>query len=214
MYVARYMSTEVTTVRPETSIPEARALLSRSHFRHLPVIDDTDRLAGMVTDRDLRSAYPSSIMDPREHATAMQQLQETSVSSIMTTRLHTLTLESTLDDALLLLDREKIGGLPVLDREGKVAGFFSIRDLTRAYSQLFGIGEPGSALIAVTDDGNPRPLTRIVRLLEERDIHFNRLVRSQAPDTGEKIIYIRVQTYNISTVHQALQQAGFEWYNQ
>jgi acetoin utilization protein AcuB len=79
----------------------------------------------------------------------------------------------------------------------------------RAYAQLFGIGEPGSSLVVVADDGQPRPLTRIVRVLEEMDVHFNRVIRSQESDSTTKIIYIRVQTYNISAVHRALEQAGF-----
>jgi acetoin utilization protein AcuB len=67
-----------------------------------------------------------------------------------------LTPESTLDDALLLFDRDRMGALPVLD-DGRVVGIFSSRDLLAAYKELFGVGEKGSVLLAIEDDGHGRP---------------------------------------------------------
>ena len=62
MYIARHMTTPAVTVSPDALLPEVRTIMNSRHFRHLPVVDEQQRLIGMITDRDQRSSYPSSIM--------------------------------------------------------------------------------------------------------------------------------------------------------
>lgn len=211
MFIARYMTTPPRTIAQEMTIPEARGLLQANSFRHLPVVDEDGRLIGMITDRDLRSAYPSSVLASDTIKACLAELEKTPVGTIMSRTFFTVTPCSTLDDALLLLDRERVGALPVVDESGKVVGIFSIRDLTKAYRKLFGLGDRGSAMIVVEDDGNPKPLTRICRVLEEHDIRFTRLIRKdKESDDDTATIYLRVNTYNLSSVRNALKEAGFK----
>lgn len=211
MYIARYMKKEPVTVRPETTIAEVKEILAAKHFRHLPVVDENGLLLGMVTDRDVRSAYPSSVATGRQHREEVLKIGHSPVCEIMSWDVVYLSPAATLDDALILLDRQKVGALPVVDEERKVIGIFSIRDLIRAYTIIFGLGERGSALVSVQDDGKPRPLTRIVHVLEEHGIHFSRVVRkrAEAHPADPAIITIRVNTMNLRAVHQALEEAGF-----
>jgi acetoin utilization protein AcuB len=211
MYIATYMSKSPLTVRPETAIAEVKAIMGRKQFRHLPVVDENGRLLGMVTDRDIRSAYPSSVATDIQKKEEMLKINQSPVCEIMTWDVVYLAPYATLDDALILLDRQKVGALPVVDDTRTVVGIFSIRDLIRAYTDLFGLGERGSALVSVKDDGKPRPLTRIVQVLEEHDIHFSRVVRKKAEYHGAEpqSISIRVNTMNLRAVHQALEEAGF-----
>ncbi|MEJ2033952.1 MAG: CBS domain-containing protein [Deltaproteobacteria bacterium] len=207
MYVALHMSTPAITIREDVPLQEVREILQARNFRHLPVVDGDDKLMGMVTDRDLRSAYPSTILDEPESNAELSRAALTPVRAIMSTKLVTLSPTSTLDDALFLLDRERVGAVPVLDDQHCVVGIFSIRDLIKAYRRLFGLGERGSALIAIENDNKPRLLTRIVEVLEEHAIPFTRLVQSEEP--GEAgILYLRVNTFNLRAVHNALQEAG------
>lgn len=210
MYIANYMKKPVT-VRAETTIAEVKETMATRHFRHLPVVDDNGRLLGMVTDRDVRSAYPSSVATGKQNKDEVLKISQSPVCEIMTWDVVFLAPYATLDDALILLDRQKVGALPVVDDGRKVVGIFSVHDLIRAYTTLFGLGERGSALVGVKADGKPRPLTRIVHVLEEHNIHFNRVVRkkSDAPGVNGETITIRVNTMNLRAVHQALEEAGF-----
>mgnify|MGYP001125084272 CR=1 FL=1 len=210
MYVALHMSSPALTVEQGLPIKEVRELLRSRNFRHLPVVDRENRLVGMVTDRDLRSAYPSSILGEVESRAELDRMARTPVSAIMSTSLVTLSPTSTLDDALYFLDREKVGAIPVVDENACVIGIFSIRDLIKAYKRLFGLGERGSALIAVEDDHKPRLLSRLVQVLEEHNVPFSRLVRTESGQgsVAPGIIYLRVNTFNVRAVHAALQSAG------
>jgi len=211
MYIAHYMTKSPLTVRPETTIGEAKAILETKHFRHLPVVGDNDRLLGMITDRDIRSAYPSCVDTGRSHKDEFLKISQSPVCEIMSFDVVYLSSFATIDDALILLDRQRVGALPVVDDNHKVIGIFSVRDLIKAYTVLFGLGERGSALVGVKDDGKPRPLTRIVHTLEEHDIHFSRVVRSKGilPGRQPQTISVRVNTMNLRAVHQALEEAGF-----
>ena len=136
MFVTSFMSKTVTTVTPDVLLSQVKDLLSKGNFRHLPVIDDSGKLTGILTDRDLRSAYPSALMEENERIDYLKRFKEMRVEEIMTEATARLTLKSTLDDALLLFDRSKVGALPVVDDEQKVVGLLSIRDLLAAYKQL------------------------------------------------------------------------------
>jgi acetoin utilization protein AcuB len=208
MYIARHMTTPAVTVSPDALLPEVRNIMNSRHFRHLPVVDEQQRLIGMITDRDLRSAYPSSILSEDKRQAILEKVEKTPVRSIMARELISLTPLATLDDALYLLSKEKIGMLPVIDEEQHVIGVFSVQDLMKAYKRLYGIGDRGSALIAVVDDGNPKPLTRIVRVLEEREIRFSRLTRVHGAEGQKDTIYLRVHTFNLNNVHKALKEIG------
>jgi acetoin utilization protein AcuB len=200
------MAKEPLTATPDMKLPEARRLLNENRFRHLPVVDGQGQLLGMITDRDLRSAYPSSVLSEGERIAAYERIKNTTVADIMSVDCIGLTPQSTLDDALLLLDRMKVGALPVLD-EGQVVGIFSSRDLLAAYKELFGVGGKGSVLLGIEDDGEKGLLTRIVNLLEQHDIPFTRLLRFQDIENGNRI-YLRLNTYKTASVINLLREAG------
>lgn len=212
MYIARHMTPAPLTVEPDILISEAREILRSNRFRHLPVVDKDWRLVGMVTDRDIRSAYPSSVLSGEALRHELEQVSKTPVSEIMSTDLISLLPHSTIDDGLLLLEKKRVGAIPVLDEKGIVVGIFSMRDLIRAYRIIFGLAERGSSLVTIKDDGRPNVLARIVKVLEQKEIPFTRLSRSKMNEDKKSpgIVYIRVETYNISAVHSILVNAGFE----
>ena len=215
MYITQHMTKKPCTVTAETKISEASKLLKDHNFRHLPVVDATGHLLGMVTDRDIRSAWPSTIGTKAELISKRAMVAEMPINEIMSIDVVFLTTFSTLDDALLLLGRKNVGALPVLDDSQKVIGVFSTRDLIQAYKELFGLGEKGSALVVVEDDDKPRPLTRIVHVMEEHDIHFSRIIKKEGKGVAGHggLIYIRVNTFNINAMHSALEEAGFKLFN-
>ncbi len=207
MYISRHMTSDPITVSPDMLLPEARSLLNDYHFRHLPVVDRLGMLVGMLTDRDLRSAYPSSVISDSERRLVYERVEKTTVSEIMSTDCVSVGTDSTLDDALFLFDRDQLGALPVLD-DGRVIGIFSNRDLNAAYKSLFGVGEKGAVLIGLQDDGSPNIMTRIVTLLEKEQIPFTRVLRIHNKNEGDTI-YLRINTFKIAAVLNLLEDGGF-----
>jgi len=210
MFIANFMTVPARTVTPGTLLTAARELMTAGNFRHLPVVDEEGCLVGIITDRDLRSAFPAGVMDEEEKGEYLKRYVRTTVLAIMTEAVASLSVHATLDDALLLFDRTRVGALPVVDKGRKVVGILSIRDLLTAYRQLFGLGEKGSTLIGVADDGDPRLLTKLTAALEAGHIPFSRLIRTGELGGKAAMIYVRVHTHNLNGVHNTLAGAGLK----
>lgn len=209
MYVRYYMTLSPITVAPDKSIAEAKALLERHHFRHLPVVDGDGCLLGMVTDRDIRSAFPSTIQAAGDRQQIMDRVLRMPVGDIMSANNMVLSTASTLDDALLLFEKRSVGALPVLDEKGRVAGILSFNDLLKAWRSLFGLGEKGSVLLAIEAGLGPRSLSGLVQVLEELGVPFTRLIRTDGAGQVPAMIYLRLNTFNLRAVHKAVEKAGF-----
>jgi acetoin utilization protein AcuB len=203
------MSTQLVTVTPDTLVGDASDLLEEHDIRHLPVVDTDEKLVGMLTDRDIRSAFPSTIVDSDDLQEKLDKVQKIPVSEIMSEKTMVLRTVSTLDDAMLFFEKRTIGALPVLDEMGKVVGILSFKDLMKAWQGLFGLGEKGSFLMALEIDSPDQSLTPLVQALEEYNIPFNRIIRTDGLGKEPPMIYLKVKTYNIISVHNAIEQAGF-----
>lgn len=208
MRISEYMTGDPITVAPNITLPAARRLLNTYHIRHLPVVDDDNKLIGIVSDRDLRSAYPSTVSSNQEKTLVYEEVEKMTVADIMTTTCVALSPESTLDDALLLFDREKIGGFPVLGEGGEVLGFFSQLDLIGAYRRLFGMAEKGSVLIGVEDDKRDGIVCELATILEEKGIKLTRLIRL-GDGEGEAKIYMRLHGATAAELARLLEERGF-----
>lgn len=100
---------EVIAIDPETTIAEAAELLARHRIRHLPVADKDGILVGIVTDRDVRSAMPSSVATGEEAVRERERVKQRTVKDIMTRKVVTVSPMNTLEDALLLMQQTKVG---------------------------------------------------------------------------------------------------------
>ncbi|MBC8209189.1 MAG: CBS domain-containing protein [Desulfobulbaceae bacterium] len=207
MYIKHHMTVDPVTISEDMLLPDARNLLNECHFQHLPVVDGEGLLVGMITDRDLRSAWPSSVLSKAERQMVYERVKQTAVVEIMSTEIVSLSVNSTLDDALLFFDRERVGAMPVVE-DGRVVGIFSNRDLLAAYKRIFGVGEKGSILVVVEDDGQPDLLSKIALLLEEEGITLTRLLKVNDPDQGSNI-FLRIHTFKLAKVCAMLEANGF-----
>jgi acetoin utilization protein AcuB len=203
------MTSPPHTITPDQTVAEAIDILQQNNFRHLPVVDEEGVLKGILTDRDLRSARPSSVARSKERHNVEERVKNTPVSVVMSRDCVSLSRLATLDDALLLFQSRKIGALPVIDEEEKVIGVFSIGDLLKAYRGLFGLGEKGSVLISIEDNEDPQALSKLVDIMEAKQIQFTRLVRTRATSVSKAMIFLRINTYNVRSVYKALEAAGF-----
>ncbi|MCB0180588.1 MAG: CBS domain-containing protein [Anaerolineae bacterium] len=112
--VANWMSPDVITVTPDTSLTDADNLLHEYNIRRLPVIDEENNLLGIVTLGDIREASASD-------ATSLSiwelnyLLEKLLVQKIMTPNPITVYSNDSIAMAASLMLENKISGLPVLD---------------------------------------------------------------------------------------------------
>ena len=136
MYVRDVMTPDPVTVGPDDTLYTAAARMAERNCRRLPVLDGEGRLIGILTDRDLRLAVNSPLI-LRERWQDEMLLQHTSVDACMTPDPITVAPDAPLEEAVALMLRHKISGLPVVEAE-HVVGIVTVTDLLRALQGLLG----------------------------------------------------------------------------
>jgi acetoin utilization protein AcuB len=212
MFIDKSMTMNVLTVDPETSIAEAAELMSGNRIRHLPVIDQDSRLVGIVTDRDIRSAMPSNLLSEEAVASEIKQFALLKVKDIMTRNVVTVSPMNTLEDALLLMQRTKVGAFPVLDLQGKLIGIISVRDLMRAFINVLGIEEPGTLLCILAEDKLGQ-MKRIVDAITEERIPFGSILVARYWEEGKRAVFPYLLTNNVARVKAKLEGLGYTLLN-
>src|SRR6476659_7602706 len=102
------------TLRPGDTVREARALMQRFHISGVPIVDEDDRLVGIITNRDLQ--FERNLDRPLREAMTSKNL--------ITAREGT-----TLDEAERTLGQHRIEKLPVVDGVGVLKGLITIKDI-------------------------------------------------------------------------------------
>lgn len=124
------MTSPVETIHRGEGALVAAEKMAEKRLRHLIVIDTKGRVAGVVSDRDLRSAQPSVMLVPdaemRKKALGMLK-----VDDVMTAHPSTVRDDQPVEDALERFLHQRLGCLPVVDSHGALVGIITPGDVTR-----------------------------------------------------------------------------------
>jgi acetoin utilization protein AcuB/CBS domain-containing protein len=123
-----WMRAPAITVTFDAPLSDALALMREHDVRRLPVVLDTGELCGMLTQGDIRGADVLRVagLDPLAVADALRRVK---VYEVMAERPLSVTPETSLREAAMLMIERKIGGLPVVDGSGDVVGIITESDL-------------------------------------------------------------------------------------
>lgn len=128
MQVRELMTEDPVTVAAGARVVDAIVLLFTRGFRHLPVIDDDGHLVGMITDRDLRQ-FSHHMQAADDRADAVKLITQP-LSEIVNRAPIVAYADEEVSDAVTAIVREKVSGLPVLDRDsGEVVGILTSQDV-------------------------------------------------------------------------------------
>ena len=141
MLVKDVMTKDPFTIDPDAPIGTAMDVMRTRSLRHLPVVDDTGAILGILTDRDLRHAALSpaigeylSTSGQRRLRQLADSLEEVTVRDAMTWGVVTTHPETPLGHAALIMSERRIGSLPVI-ADGRLVGMLTERDLLTAVAR-------------------------------------------------------------------------------
>lgn len=134
------MTPEVVTVRFQTSYHDIISLMAARGVSAVPVVDDMDRVLGVVSEADLlrKIEYGSEDSPPRFYEWGSRRKEKVkahgaTAAELMSTPAVTVLPTASLTGAAKLLDREHIKRLPVVNELGRLVGIVSRRDLLTVY---------------------------------------------------------------------------------
>lgn len=141
------MTTDVISAKPETTVEELARLLIEHKISGVPVVDDENKLVGIVTEHDLikknaRLHIPTIIrlfdayflLDSDKMEDDIKKMVGITVGEIFNKEVVSLTEESTLEEIATIMDEKNIHLLPVL-RDGEVVGIVGKADVVKSMTK-------------------------------------------------------------------------------
>jgi len=165
-----------------------------NNIRRLPVVSQ-GKLAGIITDRDLKEASPSSKTDMDMHE-MYYLLSEMKVKDVMTAAPIRLSLDDTLEKAALVMLNEKISGLVIVDDEENLVGLLSESDVLRGFIHATGIQDGAFQIVMDMSDvgGSVSQLIDVLRQNRARVLSI--LTSFDDAPAGSKRVSVRIMPYN------------------
>lgn len=108
----------VLSVGPNASVFDAACAMTRANFGSILIIDSSNALLGIVTERDMMTRVLARALDPKS----------TTVTEIMTRNPHCVPPETKVTEAILMMMERGFRNLPVVGQGNKILGVFSARD--------------------------------------------------------------------------------------
>lgn len=150
MRVENLMTSKVFTVEQQDMIDRVFFLIHYEKVRHLPVVEK-GKVVGMVSDRDLYKA-----LGPKSNSNSIAQAEGSTtlhvipqkVQHIMRRGVLTVNPDTSAADAAAIMADNKVGALPVVDKNDKLVGIVSSTDILRVFAKLIKANEAREQRIA------------------------------------------------------------------
>ncbi len=123
MSLEMIMSTDLITVAPADTLATARNLMHDKRIHHLPVLDNDNKLVGLVTLTNVLAATDSILREAENRIPA----NDIVVGDIMVRDVATVSENASLRQAALFLEKHRIGCLPVVN-DGELRGIVTDTD--------------------------------------------------------------------------------------
>ncbi|MEW6697416.1 MAG: CBS and ACT domain-containing protein [Bacillota bacterium] len=203
MFVKDCMTTSPITITKTTPILEALEKMKKLKIRQLPVTDK-GRLVGLVTERELLTVTPS----PATTLSIFEMnylLSKMVISEVMLKDPITVSPNTTIEEAALIMRENKIGSLLVLEAD-ELVGIITQTDIFDAFIEFFGLKKAGTRLVLQVHDrvGAIADLTEIIKKM---NINIRGLVIHRK-DNDVIHMVVRVSTVDPEPLVKELEARG------
>lgn len=194
MLIKNWMTKDVITVGPNTSMQSAMRLMQEHHIRTLPVMKK-EKIVGVVTDLDIKRASASDATTLEVHE-LHHLLSKLKVKEIMNTEPILVPFDYTIEEAAEIMTHNQILGMPVVERKQHLVGVITKTDVFKALISLTGSGKKGVQFALLIEDhpGSIKGLTDIIREYGGRLLSI--LTSYDGVPQGYRKLYLRVFAIN------------------
>ena len=204
MYVKEFMHTNIITVCGKIPLVEAQKVMENHHIRRLPVTHKS-KLVGIVTlDRMTETIkHPGVYIDEWDFAAALAKIK---VEDVMERNVITVTPDTSIEDAVTMGQKHRVGTLPVLEGE-KLVGIITTTDLYEVTTQILGFGEPGVRLhISHPNDKSTGEITSVIGA---NGVRILSLLHVTPPGTAREDCIVHLDTDDATAIIDELEKKGY-----
>ena len=190
MLVKNWMSQPAITIDSDAFVEDVVCLFKKHEIHMLPVMKK-DQLVGIVSDRDMKKAYPWNVFQ-ENCIEANGFLSGIKVKEIMTPDPVTIPYDYSLEETVEKFLVHNISGLPVVDDHQKLIGVITKSDLFQLILILTGYGKKGLQLgVEVVD--RPGCLKEITDIIRDYGGRISSILSTRGRAArGNRRLYIRV----------------------
>jgi len=199
MLVRVWMSQDVITVSPNTSLLEAWEIMEEKQIRRLPVVKD-GKLVGIITQGDIQRANPQGKTEDIWELDYLHPLAKITVAEAMTKQVLVVAPDDTIEEAALMMRKNKIGGLPVMENNNLV-GIITESDIFDALIDVMGFKD-GGIRIALALEDKPGTLLKALELIKEYYTNIISIAtcRTRCLQPGKKEVVIRIEAHDVDKI--------------
>ncbi len=193
MLVRHRMTVDPVIISPHDTLAGAREKMTAGTFRRLPVVQD-GALVGILTDRDILRFTGSE--------------ERTRVVGAMTENPLTVSPTMPVEEAVRLMLKHQIGGLPVLEN-GKVVGLITTSDVMQAFLEVSGVSAQGNVRIDLLRTGKEGDLTDAAAVINQNGGEVLGVGSYRDPWSEQPLFYLRLRGLEPGVASKALENKGY-----
>jgi acetoin utilization protein AcuB len=207
MIIKDWMTRDVITVDPETSMMRAAKVMKEKGIRRLPVVDEKGKVLGMLSDRDVKEASPSKATTLDVHE-LYYLLSEIKVKNIMTPNPITIRESDTVVKCAAMMHDKKISGIPVLNDQDELVGIMTQNEVYRVLLSITGIYHGGIQMgLKLSDQrGTLKEVLDCLRGHKARVISV--LTSYDKVEEGQRQVFIRIMDMDKSVLNELQKELG------
>ncbi len=208
MYVGRIMHTELITVSPSASLEDANILIKKKKIDHLLVVNNEGKLVGILSDRDVKQYWASPATTLSNHE-LNYLLQQVLVEMVMIKAVITISPNTTIERAALLMQEHDINALPVMEDENLV-GIITSTDVMGVLLSAIGISDD-SVRIGVMVKDSIGTLAGVSAILSKEQVNIQSLLSWPEKEFADVYqLVMRVPQVDSQKAINALQANGYK----
>ncbi len=206
MFVIKRMTKNPMTVTADTKVDEVAHLMKKHNFRRLPVVDD-GKLVGFLSDSDLMRVAPSPATTLSRYE-INSLLAKICVRDIMKKDVVSVNVDATIEEAALIMYKNKIGGMPVVSNMGAVVGVITETDIFKTFVDVMGLAD-GKTRITLEVTDKIGVVKDIAEIFGQAGVSIDSLITCKKEDNKYEIV-IRGDITNIDDIKAKLEAKGYK----
>ncbi len=206
MFVINRMTKNPMTVTADTKVDEVAHLMKKHNFRRLPVVDD-GKLVGFLSDSDLMRVAPSPATTLSRYE-INSLLAKICVRDIMKKDVVFVNVDATIEEAALIMYKNKIGGMPVVSNMGAVVGVITETDIFKTFVDVMGLAD-GKTRITLEVTDKIGVVKDIAEIFGQAGVSIDSLITCKKEDNKYEIV-IRGDITNIDDIKAKLEAKGYK----
>jgi len=205
MFVRNFMTKDPITVAKDATLPYTAELMKQHKLKRLPVMDQNE-LVGIITEKDVAKALPSPATTLSKYE-INYLTEKIRVADVMTKAVISVSPDTTVEEATMIMHEQDVGCLPVLE-DGKLVGIITERNIYSALTKLFGLDRPGLRVTVQVEDriGVIADMTTLIKSLNLPIISL----ATYAASAEAAYIVVRIATDNPEPLIGTLTASGFQ----